>query len=66
MDVFSETLIKRKFNKQDRKKIKILFATLLICSVVFILGIPAIALMIRMGGIITASLIAYAIIIFVI
>lgn len=66
MDVFSETLVKRKFNKQERKKIKILFATLLICSVVFILAIPAVALMLRVGGIITVSLIAYAVIIFLV
>lgn len=66
MDVFSETLVKRKFNKQERKKIKILFATLLICSVVFILLVPAVALLLKVGGIITVSLIAYAVIIFLV
>lgn len=67
MDVFSETLVKRKFNQQQRKKIKILFATLLICSVIFILVIPATALFIfKVGGVITVSLIAYAVIIFLV
>lgn len=66
MDVFSETLVKRKFNKQDRKKIKLLFATLLICSVVFILVIPFLALINGLAYITTVSLITYGIIIFVV
>lgn len=67
MDVFSETLVKRKFNKQERKKIKILFATLLICSVIFILVIPMIAMFVfKVGGVVTVSLIAYAVIIFLV
>ena len=64
MDIFSETLVKRKFNKKDRNKIKILFATLLICSVVFIIVIPFLALMSGIAYVTTVSLITYGIIIF--
>ena len=64
MDVFSETLIKRKYNKKDKNKIKLMFATLLICSVIFILVIPFLALMSGLAYITTASLIIYGIIIF--
>lgn len=66
MDVFSETLIKRKYNKQDKNKIKILFATLLICSVIFILVIPFFAIGMGLAYITTVSLALYGIIIFVV
>lgn len=64
MDIFCETLVKRKFTPKDRNKIKLLFATLLICSVIFILVIPALMLANGLAYITTISLIAYGVIIF--
>ena len=66
MDVFSETLVKRKYTPKDKTKIKILFATLLCCSVIFILVIPFLALTSGLAYITTASLAIYGIIIFVV
>ena len=66
MDIFCETLVKRKFTPKDRTKIKLLFALLLICSVIFILVIPAIVLANGLAYITTISLLIYGLIIFLV
>ncbi len=66
MDIFSETLVKRKFSPKERNKIKLIFAAMLISSVIFILVIPFFGLI---NGLLYVSLIsfaAYAILVFVI
>lgn len=40
MDNFSETLVKRKLTEQDKKKVKLIFASLILSSIIFILVIP--------------------------
>ena len=40
MDIYSETLIKKKLTAKEKKLVKMLFALILISSFVFILQIP--------------------------
>lgn len=64
MDIFTETLVKRKFTPKDKSKIKLIFASLLISSVVFILVIPFLALTNGLAYITTVSFAVYAVIVF--
>lgn len=66
MDVFTETLIKRKFTPADRKKIMMLFISLIASSILFIIVIPLLALGNGLPYITTASFIVFAILVFVI
>lgn len=47
MDVFSETLIKRKYTPKDRKKIISLFITIIVTSILFIIILPLVAMYLR-------------------
>lgn len=64
MDVFSETLIKRKYTPKDRKKIVSLFITIIVTSILFIIVIPFIALSMGIPFGATASMIVFGIIVF--
>ncbi len=66
MDVFCETLIKRKFSDKDRSKIKLLFALLVITSVIFIIVIPFLCLTRGIAYISTVSLAIYGLIIYLV
>lgn len=63
MDVYSETIVKRKFTPKDKAKIKTLFAALLFSSLFFVLIVPAIILRSGLAYLTTVSLIIGAIII---
>lgn len=64
MDIFSETLVKRKFSPKEKNKIKLIFTAMLISSVIFILVIPFLALINGLAYISTISFVAYAVIVF--
>lgn len=59
MDIYSETLVKKKLSDKDKSKVKIIFASIIISSMVFILGIPALALKIGIPFVSTASLLIF-------
>ena len=61
MDIFVETLVRRKFTAQDKKKIIALFVSLILGSIIFILVIPAILLSNKIAYLSTLSMIIFAV-----
>lgn len=66
MDIYSETLIKKKLTSKEKKLVKLLFAVILLSSFVFILAIPFCAWAIHLPIIMYASLAVFGIILFII
>ncbi len=66
MDIYSETLIKRKLTDKDQKKVKLLFAAIIISSMIFILGIPALAFKIGIPFLPTISLVLFGVFLYII
>lgn len=66
MDIFVETLVRKKFTAQDKKKIMAFFVALVLGSIIFILVIPAILLSNKIAYLSTVSMIVYAVMAFVI
>ena len=66
MDLYNETLVRRKFTPAEKNKIKTLFVTLLSSSVLFMLVIPYLVWSNGLAYLATVSLIVFAIILFII
>ena len=66
MDIFAEILVSRKFTNQDKKKIKMYFASIIFSSVVLVLVVPMVALTKGIAYISTVSMLLFAAIVFVI
>jgi len=66
MDIFVETLVRRKFTPGDKKKIMALFVSLILGSIIFILVIPGILLANKIAYLSTLSMIIFAVMVFVI
>ncbi len=64
MDIYSETLVKRKLTKKVKQSVLLIFITLILSSILFILVIPALALLSGLAYVSTASLIIFAIMVF--
>jgi len=63
MDIYSETLVKRKFTSKDKAKVKKLFSLLIFSSLFFVVIVPAIILKSGLAYLTTVSLIIGAVII---
>ncbi|MBE6789533.1 MAG: hypothetical protein E7539_07760 [Ruminococcaceae bacterium] len=66
MDIFVETIVKRKLTAQDKKKVMALFITIVLSAVLFILVIPFFCLTSGLAYISTISMIVFAVIVFLI
>ena len=66
MDIYSETLIKKKLSSKEKKLVKMLFALILISSFVFILVIPFFAWAIHLPILMYASLLIFGVMLFLV
>lgn len=66
MDIYSETLIKKKLTSKEKNLVKLLFALILISSFVFILVIPFFAWAIHLPILMYVSLIVFGVMLFLV
>lgn len=64
MDIYSETLIKKKLSSKEKSLVKMLFALILVSSFVFILVVPFFAWAIHLPILMYASLLIFAAMLF--
>lgn len=66
MDIYSETLIKKKLSAKEKSFVKMLFALILVSSFIFILVVPFFAWAIHLPILMYASLIFFGVILFLV
>ena len=66
MDIYSETLIKKKLTSKEKNLVKLLFALILVSSFVFILVIPFFAWAIHLPILMYVSLAAFGVMLFLV
>ena len=64
MDVFVETLVRRKLTAEDRKKVKMIFFTIIFSSVIFVLVLPFVLMSQGIAYLSTVSMILFGVILF--
>lgn len=66
MDIFCETLVKRKLSEKDKQKVKTYFAALVSSSVLFIIVIPFVMMKNGIAYVSTISMLFFGLIVFLI